>query len=193
MRASLTLLFAVLLAALLPAQTTSPADSSALASMQSKLQHIESNGAAVEPDQTPVEFTEQEINAYLASGQLKLPAGVRSLRLQGQPEIVTGTARVDFDEIKAGRSSYNPLLSVFEGVHDVVAVAHARGAGGEGLVHLDSVSLDGVEIPRFALQMFVEKYLQPKYPNIGLDSRFPLPDRIDTATVGSHQLTITQK
>ena len=193
MRASLTLLFAVLLAALLPAQTTSPADSSALASMQSKLQHIESNGAAVEPDQTPVEFTEQEINAYLASGQLKLPTGVRSLRLQGQPEIVTGTARVDFDEIKAGRSSYNPLLSVFEGVHDVVAVAHARGAGGEGLVHLDSVSLDGVEIPRFALQMFVEKYLQPKYPNIGLDSRFPLPDKIDTATVGSHQLTITQK
>ena len=61
------------------------------------------------------------------------------------------------------------------------------------MVSVDSVSLDGIEIPRFVLQLFVEKYLQPKYPNIGLDSRFALPDRIDTAIVGLHKLTITQK
>jgi hypothetical protein len=41
--------------------------------------------------------------------------------------------------------------------------------------------------------MFVEKYLQPKYPGVGLDSKFALPARIDTATVGLHKLTITQK
>ena len=39
----------------------------------------------------------------------------------------------------------------------------------------------------------IEKYLHPKYPNIGLDSRFGLPDRIDTARVGTHKLTVTQK
>jgi hypothetical protein len=39
----------------------------------------------------------------------------------------------------------------------------------------------------------VEKFLTPKYPQIGLDSQFPLPDRIDTATVGLHKLTVTQK
>ena len=61
------------------------------------------------------------------------------------------------------------------------------------IVHVDSVSLDGVEIPRFVLQLFVEKYLQPKYPNVGLDSRFGLPDRIDTAIVGQHRLTVAQK
>jgi len=43
------------------------------------------------------------------------------------------------------------------------------------------------------LELFVEKYLQPKFPQIGIDSRFPLPDRIDTATVGQHQITLTQK
>jgi hypothetical protein len=58
---------------------------------------------------------------------------------------------------------------------------------------VDSVSLDGVEVPRLVLQLFVEKYLQPRYPEIGIDSRFPLPDRIDTAIVGQHLITLTQK
>ena len=84
--------------------------------------------------------------------------------------------------MKAGKNSYNPLLSVFSGVHDVVVTAHAYGAKGEGLVHVDSVSLDGVEVPQFVLELFVEKYLKPKYPNIGIDSRFALPARVDAAT-----------
>ena len=72
-------------------------------------------------------------------------------------------------------------------------MAHAHGSGGTGFVHVDSVSLDNVEIPRFALQLFVEKFLQPQYPDIGLDSRFQLPDRIQSATLGEHKLTVVQK
>ena len=124
---------------------------------------------------------------------MRLPAGVQSLRLRGEPGLITANCRVDFDEFKAGQRSSNPLLSVFSGVHDVVVVAHAHGAGHEGFVHVDSVSLDGMEIPHFALELFVEKYIQPRYPGIGIDSRFALPDKIDTATVGQHQLAVTQK
>ena len=164
-----------------------------VSSMERKLQHVQSNGALAHPDQTPTEFTEQEVNAYVASGAIKLPAGVESVNFQGQPQVVIATAHVDFDQLKAGRRSSNPLLSMFSGIHDVVVSAHVRGAGGQGYVNVDSVSLDGVDIPRFALQMFVEKYLQPKYPGVGLDSKFALPARIDTATVGLHKLTITQK
>jgi hypothetical protein len=170
-----------------------PAQSSAAVSMQRKLEHVERNGALAQPDPSPTEFTEAEVNAYFASGNIQLPAGVRSVKFLGQPGVVTGNARVDFDQLKAGRSSYNPLLSMFSGVHDVAVVAHAYGKRGQGFVHVDSVSLDDVQIPRFALQLFVEKYLQPKYPNIGLDSQFALPARVDSATVGSHKLTIAQK
>jgi hypothetical protein len=173
--------------------TPSSKSSPATASMERKLQHIQSNGKVAQPDQTPTEFTEQEINAYVASGAIKLPAGLQSVVFQGQPEVVTATARVDFDQLNAGRRSSNPLLSMFSGIHDVVVSAHVRGAGGQGYVNVDTVSLDGVEIPRFVLQMFVDKYLQPKYPGVGLDSKFGLPDRIDTAKVGLHKLTITQK
>jgi hypothetical protein len=70
---------------------------------------------------------------------------------------------------------------------------HAYGESGQGYVHVDSVSLDGVEVPRFILQLFVDKYLTARYPEIGLDSKFKLPDRIDAASVGEHKVTITQK
>jgi hypothetical protein len=161
--------------------------------MEQKLRHIESNGRSAHPDQTPTVITEQEVDAYLASDEVALPNGVRSVKLEGQPGVITGTAQVDFDRIREGSRSSNPLLSIFSGVHEVVVIAHAYGAARQGYVHVDSVSLDGVEVPRFVLELFVEKYLQPKYPELGLDSRFALLDRVDTATVGEHKLTVTQK
>jgi hypothetical protein len=169
------------------------ASSGDAASMQKKLQYIQSNGASSHPSQSPTEFTEQEINSYLASDLVALPAGIQSLHVSGESGALTATARIDFDQVKIGRHSSNPLLLMFNGTHDVQVAAHAHGAGHQGFVHVDSVQLDGVEIPDIVLQLFVEKYLQPKYPNIGIDSRFPLPDRIDTATIGTHKLILTQK
>jgi hypothetical protein len=160
---------------------------------QRKIQHIETNARSRHPDPTPTILTEQEVNAYLASDQIQLPAGVQSVKLEGHPGIINGTARVDFDRVREGAHSSNPLLSIFSGVHEVAVATHAHGANGQGYVHVDSVSLDGIEVPNFALQLFVEKYLQPRYPQIGIDSRFNLPDRIDQATVGEHQITIIQK
>jgi hypothetical protein len=174
-------------------QTRSAPNSAPLASIERKLQHVQSNGAQPHPDPAPTEFSEQEIDAYFASGNVTLPTGVQSVVFEEQPGIVIGTLRVDFDQLKAGKNSYNPLLSIFSGLHDVVVTAHAYGAKGEGLVHVDSVSLDGVEVPQFVLQLFVEKYLTPKYPSIGLDSRFALPARVDSATIGLHRVTVTQK
>jgi hypothetical protein len=161
--------------------------------IEQKFQHIRANGQSTDPDQTPTDFTEKEINDYIANGNVKLPMGVQSVVLQGKPGVITGTARVDFDEIKTGRSSANPLLSIFSGVHNVMVVAQAYGAGGQGFVHVESVSLDDIDIPHFVLEMFVDKFLKPKYPNIGVDSRFRLRQRLDTASVGLHSLTVTQK
>jgi hypothetical protein len=161
--------------------------------MERKLDHLQLNAAASPVDTSPTEFSEKEINAYFASGRVELPQGVQSVKFEGESNIITATAQVDFDQVKAGRSSINPLLSVFTGVHKIVVVSHAQGGGHEGMVHIDSVQLDGVEIPRFVLESFVEKFIEPKYPNVGLDSRFPLPAKIDTATVGDHKLILTQK
>ena len=162
-------------------------------SMQHKLQYLQTNARVPTPNPAPTEFTEEEINAYFASGNLKLPQGVHSVTLEGEQGIILGNAQVDFDQLKIGRNSFNPLLSVFSGVHEVTVGAHAHGAGGRGLVHIDSVALDGVVIPPFLLELFVQRYLQTRYPGVGLDSQFTLPERVNTATVGVHKLTVTQK
>jgi hypothetical protein len=162
-------------------------------SMEEKLRYVARNGRAAHPNPSPTEFTDQEINSYFASGKIKLPAGVQSVSFRQQPEVVTASAQVDFDQVKAGRNAGNPLLSMFSGVHTVVVVAHAHGEGGQAFVHVDSVVLDGTEIPPILLQLFVQKFVQPKYPNIGIDSHFSLPDQVNSARVGRQKLTLIQQ
>jgi hypothetical protein len=161
--------------------------------LQLKLNHIEQNAAKPRPDQTPTVMTEDEVNDYLASGRVQLPQGVKKVRMEGRSGLVTAFLNVDFDQIRAGQRSSNPLMGLFSGTHDVQVEADAAGAGGRGKVHVRTVSIDGMEVPHMALEYFVNKYVTPKYPNIGLDSEFQMPDRVDTAVVGYHKLTVTQK
>jgi hypothetical protein len=170
-----------------PPSTQSLADS-----MQRKLDYIEANGSKSHPDPKPTVITEDEANAYVAAGRVRLPVGVKAARFSATTGVITAKARVDFDQLTAGRNS-NPLLSMFSGVHDVTVAAHANGSGGQGHVAVDSVSLDDTEVPRFVLELFVKYYLQPRYPGIGLDSTFRLPSRVNTATVGNHTLTVVQR
>jgi len=162
-------------------------------SLQRKLDHIKQNGELPHPDQTPTVMTEEEINDYFAAGRVKLPQGVKKVTFQGQSGVVTGLTTVDFDEIRAGQRSSNPLLSIFSGTHNVRVEADAAGSGGKARVHVRTVSIDGIDVPRMALEFFINKYLKPKYPNVGIDSEFELQERIDMAIVGYHKLTVTQK
>jgi len=196
------LLFSVFLAgsaALLSQQSVPPASGTQAIyaaqanSCQKKFDYIRQNGNQATPDQKPTVITENELNAWLTSGNAQLPQGVKKLQLKGDTGVIDATAYVDFDEVTAGRNSSNPLLSLFRGTHEVQARAHASGSGGAGQVHIDSVSLDGVGVPRVALEYFVDKYITAKHPEIGLDSTFKLNYRIDTATIGPRQLTVTQK
>jgi len=162
-------------------------------SLQVKLDHIQANGEQDHPDQAPTVMTEEEVNDYIAAGRIVLPQGVKKLKLEGRSGVVTAFLNVDFDEIRAGQNSSNPMLSLFSGQHDVRVEADASGSGREGRVHVREVDIDGFSVPRMALEYFVSKYITPKYPNVGIDSQFQLPNKIDMATVGYHKVTVTQK
>jgi hypothetical protein len=162
-------------------------------SLQTKLDRIQANGERANPDQAPTIMSEEEVNDYIASGRIVLPQGVKKLKMEGRGGVVTAFLNVDFDEIRAGQNSFNPMLSVFSGQHDVRVEADASGSAREGRVHVREVTIDGISVPRMALEYFVSKYITPKYPNVGIDSQFQLPNKIDVATVGYHKLTVTQK
>jgi hypothetical protein len=161
-------------------------------SAQRKLNHIQENAKLVNCDQAPTVITEEEINAYLASGRVKLPHGVRQITFHGQSGVITAQASIDFDEIAAQHSS-NPLLSLFSGTRTVEVEADASGSERQGRVHVRSLVLDDVEVPQIALEFFLRRYVTPKYPSVGMDSEFRLPSRIDAATIGYHKLIVVQK
>ena len=175
------------------AQTNSASGHRLAESMQAKLDHIRQNGQQPRPNQMPTVMSEEEVNDYIASDHIELPKGVTKLRFEGRSGVVTAFLNVDFDEIRGGQKSPNPMLALFSGQHDVRVEAGASGSGGQGNVSVHDVMIDGFSVPRVALEYFVSKYITPKYPNIGIDSEFQLPNKIDLAAVGYHKLTVTQK
>lgn len=138
-------------------------------------------------------LTDAEMNAYFAEGGIKWSEGVSNVKIYDQPAVVNGSALVDFDKITAKNRSSSPFLALFSGVHTVRVTAQAAAVRGRASIKVQSVSLDGLEIPRPALEFFVQKYLQPKYPEADLDAVFGMPDRIDTGIVGDRQITFVQK
>ena len=133
------------------------------------------------------------MNAWFREGGYKLPQGVEKVIFHSQPDAIIADATVDFDAVKQGKRNLNPLLSMFSGVHEVQVTAAASAQNGQGHVVIQAVSIDGVEVPHLALELFVNKYVTPKYPNVGLDNQFAAPDRIDSATVGNDNALLSQK
>ena len=177
----------------LPQHTLPATAGPAAHSMEQKLEHIEKNGAKPRPDPAPTVLTEEEVNAYANSGDLHLPNGMRSVHVEAAPGIVTANMQVDFDQVTQGSRSSNPLLALFSGVHNVQVATHAHGERGVGYVHVDRVMIDNVEVPEIALEFFVDRYIKPKHPELGIDSRIQMPDRIDSAVIGQHRVTVVQK
>lgn len=162
-------------------------------SCRAKLERLSQNAARQQPDANPVEFTQPEINAYLASGAVKMPAGVSDLEVELHPGHIVGAANIDFEKVRAGKNENNPLLGLFSGTHQVRVDSEAEGSNGQAQIHIVSAALDGVNIPHFALEMFVRKYVEPKHPNVGLDTRFTMPARVERATIGEGAATLQQR
>ena len=164
----------------------------AYTSMEKKIAILEAgpNGAS----QT-VTLRQDELNAFLNEGGVQLPKGLSNPKFDLRPGTVHATSEVDFDQLAEGHGGGgNPIFSaLFSGTHDVEAEAQASGANGEGTVTIQSVKLDGVQVPKSALEYLIQHYVKPKYPQAGMTSTFELPAKIDTATVQQGQVELVQK
>ena len=158
-----------------------------------RLHHIQQNGMSATPDSAPTVLPDDEGNAYFAAGRVKLPASVQQLRYSTTPGTVNAVARIDFDVLTQNSTSSNPLLSLFSGVHDVRVIAGASAQNGTATVTAQSVEIDGIPVPRMALEYFVNKYLTSKFPNVGMTSHFKLPSRVDSAKVDAAKVIVYQR
>lgn len=179
--------------ALLTAAGQATQHSADFRSFLQKIAYLRSNAASQHPDPKPVELTDSEANAFFNEGGVRLPVGVSHVLLAAHPGQIDAHAQVDFDQIMQRRGSNNPLAGAFTGRHDVHAVSDARAANGIGTIHIQSVELDGVQVPQFALEWFVEHYVTPRYPNLGITSTFKLPLRIDSAVLENGKVQLQQR
>jgi len=187
-------LLAVMFSVALAGQQPRSKHFSALAQrFQSKVDFLEHNAQSNPVQRRSTQLNADEANAWFREGGYKLPQGVEKVIFHGHPDTIVANATVDFDEVKQGKHNLNPLLSVFSGVHDVEVTATASAQNGQGHVTIQSVSIDDVGVPRLALEMFVKRYITPKYPGVGLENTFQMPDRIDAATVGNDTALLTQR
>ncbi len=163
-------------------------------SMEAKIASVKGNGEKERPAKRATVFQQDEINAYFAERRLTMPDGVRSVTFMLTPNLVRSQARVDFDDITRDRRTRNPLMYLFTGTHDVEVSARTASAGA-GIVHVsvESVTIDGVTVPRMALQFFIDRFVSPKYPKVGLDRDYRLPAKMDSVVIGQRQGTVTQK
>jgi hypothetical protein len=160
---------------------------------QSKLDYLEHNAHSNPVQRRSTQINADEVNAWFREGGYKLPHGVEKVVFHSRPDTINASATVDFDAVKEGKHNLNPLLSIFSGVHEVQVAANASARNGQGHVTIESVAIDGIAVPHMALELFVNRYLKPKYPNVGLENNFIMPDRIDTATVANDSALLTQK
>jgi len=133
-----------------------------------------------------VNFTEQEVNSWLAldlSGSY--PDGVSDVSVQLQRNNAVVLAKVDFDRLKLSVPNLLPDLMqyLFTGVHDVRVEGTISGQAGRAEYNIESVTLDEVPLPSFMVEMILERVLRRRFPGKNIESPFTLPFAIDRLSI----------
>lgn len=169
-------------------------DRAAADSFHKKVDFIKNNATSENPSAKATVFSQEEVNAYFAERRLKMPEGVKTVTFELEKDLVRAFTRVDFEQMRRSRPNMNPLLAIFDGIHDCEVIAETQMVSpGIVRVNVESVRIDGMKVPKMALRMFIDHYVKPKYPNVGLDAEYKLPVRIDSAVIEREKGTIRQK
>ncbi len=133
-----------------------------------------------------VHFTEQELNVYLAQRVKETaPEGMRDTRVQiGDGGMVSGQARVDFLKLRqaSGEEPGWLMRQMLEGERELRVIGRLETSAGRGKVDLQRVEVGGVVFKGRTLQMLIDNFLAPHYPQAKVGESFELGynmDRID--------------
>ncbi len=168
--------------------------------MEQKLLGVLARGSvASDTGRTPIRtsFTEREVNSFFQFSELlHLPVGVKEPRLTiADGGRLEGRAVVDLDAVRKSqeRGVLDPL-SYVSGAVQIAARGTLRTANGQGVLDLQSATLNGIAIPKSLLQELVTYYSRtPETPSgFDLDKPFVLPAAIRAVEFRQGAATIIQ-
>lgn len=153
------------------------------ASAASKLDLIRSGRVA--PGST-ITFTAREVNAFAASQlPVYIPHGLRNPRMELGNGSITGTALVDFVQLRraAGQTTNWFLTKLIEGERPVRVATSIQSAHGSATVYLRSVEISGVAVSGSSLDFLINNFVRPVFPYALVNEPFPLLDNIERIEV----------
>jgi hypothetical protein len=174
--------------------TFDPATLAASKSLEAKLLILGSKDTHIASFYPPVIITEYEANAYLKvhSGEF-LPPGVRTPTLNVQPEHLTASTDVDFDQLSRAYPNPNDigpkvLAAMFHGTQHVTVTAKIQSQPTGVTVQVEQVVVGSMNVPNWLVDYMVQNVLQPRY---GFDLSKPTPyqDHVTQIVLGSGQVT----
>lgn len=194
-RFALVLLTLVLIAADTAAIQRSREDGDRL---ERKIEAINRNAAATEPEPKTTPVSESEINSYLAFNiKDKIPRGLANPEINARGNgALTGRVIVDLDEFNRSRAPQGLMdpLAYLSGRLPVTARGILRAADGKGRFQLISAEIAGVALPKPVVQELVSYFSRTAQNPRGLniDEPFDLPAKIRRIAVNQGEAIVVQ-
>lgn len=135
---------------------------------------------------TVVAITSAEANAYAANAvREEAPEGIRNPQLTFGAGTVTGAALIDFVKLQTSRGQPPGMLMamMLRGERPVSVTVRVKSAAGKCQVDVQQVSVSNVPISGRALDMLIEYYLLPRYPEVVIGKPFELRNRVESITL----------
>lgn len=158
-------------------------------SLQGKIDAIRTaEKAAGRSASETVEVSDAELESYvLYSLRESIPARVDSIDVQLTPETVAADTKMTF----GNSPTNNPLIDILiGGTHRLFVKGKLTASGGQGKFSLQEARVDGIPVPIVLIEVLVDKYVKPKYPDVRLDVPFVMPWGIEDLTLTDGKATI---
>jgi len=152
----------------------------------------------IETDKVPpkglVVFTLGEVNAYAAEeARQEVPEGLRSPSITLGPGTVRGSAMIDFAKVQTARGNPpNMLLAwMLRGERQVTVDVAVQSSNGTARIDVQSVTIGSATLSGRALDLVIEYYVMPRFPDAAIGRPFQLRHNIQQAAVSPSGVTFT--
>jgi hypothetical protein len=161
-----------------------PAATYASGAARRKMDLIESGRA---PRGARLQFSAAELNSWIAEEtKIHAPLGARNPRLVLGAEAATGYADIDFLRLRQAATGEAPgwfLRNLFSGERPVKVTVHFESRAGRARVDVERVEVSGVALEGRALDLAIDAFVRPAFPNAVVSEWFPMQDGVERFTV----------
>jgi hypothetical protein len=143
------------------------------------------------PPQGSVFFTPGEVNAYAAEeARREVPDGLRNPKITLGAGTARGTALIDFAKVQTARGEPPGLLLgwLLRGERQVTVDVAFQSSHGTARVDVQSVTVGSATLSGRALDLVIEYYVMPRFPDAAIGRPFEL--RHNIRQVGIRELLL---